>query len=243
MDSTRSPSGTTTGGPDSAAKISRLWPVISGAVAIVLVALLGGIILVRGNLPFEFDTKWMTEIVEDRVPVLEVGARAMDFLGGGWFGIFVVPIGIILIFLALKRRWASLYFLVATIVSAGLVQILKTLIDRPRPEDILIAVDAGSFPSGHTANAATLAVALTLLLWRWWVAAAGAVYVVLMMVSRTYLGAHWVSDTVGGLVLGAAVAVILWAPFAHRLKIEAEQHRSQRGGTTSLPVELAPKEQ
>jgi len=202
--------------------------VVSGALTVLVVALLGVIILVRGNTPFEFDAEWMGEVLEERVPVLEVGARLMDFLGGGWFGIYVVPIGVVVILLLCKRRWASLYFLIATILSAGLVQLIKGLIDRPRPEDILVAVDAGSFPSGHTANAATLAVALILLLWRWWVAAAGAAYIVLMALSRTYLGAHWISDTIGGFLLGAAVAVIVWAPFAHRLKLESQARRESR---------------
>lgn len=35
-----------------------------------------------------------------------------------------------------------------------------------------------------------------------------------MMLSRTYLGAHWISDTVGGMLVGVGVAVIIWAPFA-----------------------------
>jgi undecaprenyl-diphosphatase len=42
-----------------------------------------------------------------------------------------------------------------------------------------------------------------------------------MAVSRTYLGAHWISDTIGGLLLGAGVAVIVWTPLAYRLAAEA----------------------
>jgi hypothetical protein len=40
---------------------------------------------------------------------------------------------------------------------------------------------------------------------------------VLMMLSRTYLGAHWISDTIGGVLVGAGIAVIIWAPFANKL--------------------------
>lgn len=68
-----------------------------------------------------------------------------------------------------------------------------------------------------------MAVVLALVLRRGWIWAAGLVYTVIMLLSRTYLSAHWLSDTVGGLVLGSAVAVIVWAPLAHRLLVERER--------------------
>ena len=139
---------------------------------------------------------------------------------GGILGVFIVPLAAIAVLFLLKRRWAALYFAVASVVSALLVQIIKNLVGRPRPEEILVAADFGSFPSGHTANAATMAVALALILRRYWIWFAGAAYVVLMLLSRNYLGAHWLTDTLGGMVLGAGVAVIVWAPFAHRLHLE-----------------------
>ena len=191
----------------------------------VTVLALGLIIVIRGNVPFEADLEWMEEVLESRHPLLELPALLMDFIGGGWFGIFVVPIGGILLLCILRRFWAALYFGAASIVSAAAVQGLKALIGRPRPEDMLVTADVGSFPSGHVANAATLAVVLGIIVWRLWVWVAGAAYVVLMALSRTYLGAHWVSDTIGGLILGAAVAVIVWAPLANRLRVEADSKR------------------
>jgi len=125
----------------------------------------------------------------------------------------------------LKRRWGALFFLIASVVSAGVVQILKNTVDRPRPEQILVTADFGSFPSGHTANAATIAVVLALIVNRWWMWPVGAAYTACMLLSRNYLGAHWLTDTVGGLVLGAAVALIVWAPFAHRLHRETLRKR------------------
>jgi len=77
-----------------------------------------------------------------------------------------------------------------------------------------VTADVGSFPSGHSANAALIATTLGIIFWRTWVWVCGAVYTLLMMLSRTYLGAHWISDTVGGMLVGVGLAVIIWAPFA-----------------------------
>lgn len=206
-----------------AAAVSRRWPLISAATGTVLVAALGAIIAYRaGNLPFTFDTEWMEEVIEHRSPLWDVPALLMDWVGGNIVGIVILPLVIIVVLLALRRKWAAVYFTVATILSAGLVQILKNTFARPRPEDILVVADIGSFPSGHVANAATMAVVIGFLVQRAWVWVAGVAYVVLMMLSRTYLGAHWISDTVGGLVLGVSTAIIVWAPLAHRL------HRERR---------------
>jgi membrane-associated phospholipid phosphatase len=207
-----------------AARVSRRWPLVSGGMAVLLVAALGAIIAYRdNNLPFSFDLAFLGELVEHRSAFWNVPAFVMNNIGGGIIGTLVVPLAIAGLLLLFRMKWAALYFLIATILSAGLVQLLKNTFDRPRPQDILVASDLGSFPSGHTANAATMAVVLALVLRRVWIWAAGVVYTVVMLLSRTYLGAHWLSDTIGGLVLGSAVAVIVWAPLAHRLLTERER--------------------
>ena len=201
-------------------KVSRRWPVVSGIVAIVAAVLLGVIILIRGNLPFEADAEWMEEIIEHRNPVWELPSLVMNFLGGGWFA-YLVPLAIVVVLCVLRRFWSALFLAVSCILSAGIVQLLKEIVGRPRPEDMLVVSDFGSFPSGHSANAATLMVCVAIIVHRAWVWAAGAAYVVLMMVSRTYLGAHWVSDTIGGALVGIAVALIVWAPLARKLRVES----------------------
>jgi membrane-associated phospholipid phosphatase len=205
--------------PVTARKVTRRWPLVSGLVALAVVVAGGALIGLRES-NVEFDVEWMENLSENRSPFWEVPARLMDFLGGGWFGVFAVPIAIAVLLLLAKRRWGAIYFLIASILSALVVQLLKNLYDRARPEDILVVSDHGSFPSGHTANAATIAVTLGIILGRRWVWFAGLAYTVLMLLSRTYLGAHWLTDTLGGLLVGAGVAVIVWAPFATRLNAE-----------------------
>ncbi len=203
----------------TARKVTKRWPLVSGVVALAVVVAGGALIGLRES-NVEFDVDWMSNLSENRSPVWEVPALLMNWLGGGWFGVFAVPLGVALLLVLARRRWAAIYFLIASILSAGVVQLLKNLYDRARPEDILVVTDHGSFPSGHVANAATLAVTLGIIVGRTWVWVAGAAYTVLMLLSRTYLGAHWLSDTLGGLLIGAGIAVIVWAPFASRLNRE-----------------------
>lgn len=208
-------------------EIQRKWPLVSGIAALALVVLGGVLIAIRQSnvVPYEIDSEWMDELYENRTPFWESVARVFDFLGGGIFGVFVVPIAILVLLLVFKRRVGAMYFLIASVLSAALVQILKNTVDRPRPEQILVTADFGSFPSGHTANAATIAVVLAIIVNRWWVWALGTVWTLCMLLSRNYLGAHWLTDTIGGLVLGAAVAIIVWAPLAHRLHRETLRKR------------------
>lgn len=217
-------SAESTAGPSArtARTVSRLWPLVSGVVALAVVVAGGLLIMARTTAP-EFDSWWMALMADHRNPALQAVALVFNFVGGGWFSIFVVPVLVVVGLVLLRRYWAAAYFAVATVVSVGLVQLLKGLFGRVRPLDQLIASDTGSFPSGHVANAATMAAVLCIVFWRGWLWAAASVYTVLMMLSRTYLGVHWLSDTIGGLLLGAAVAVIVWAPLADRLRREAKR--------------------
>jgi undecaprenyl-diphosphatase len=203
-----------------AARISRRWQLISASAAVGLVVGLGFIIAIRGKEQFAFDTEWMAEIVEHRSPLWLGPALFFNYAGGGIVGSFVVPLVIFLLLLAFRRPWGATYFAAASILSVVCVQILKQTVGRARPTEILVHADLGSFPSGHTANAATMAVVLGIVFPFVWVRVVGAAWAILMAVSRTYLGAHWLSDTIGGLLLGAGVAIIVWAPLAYRLERE-----------------------
>lgn len=204
---------------DTARRVQRRWGFISGLSALAVGILIGVVIALRGNAALGVDDEWMEEIVEHRSPLWEVPSYVMDFLGGAIFAT-ILALAITVLFLVLRRRWTAIYFAVASLVSLTIVQVLKAVLGRDRPEDMLLSLESGSFPSGHVANAATLATLVAIIVWRWWAAAAGVVYVILMALSRTYLGAHWLSDTAGGLLIGAGAAIIVWAPFAARILSE-----------------------
>lgn len=207
-------------------RIHRVWPLVSAIATVVFAAAIGAAIALRaGNLPLQVDTNWFDEIAEERSIVWDVPALIMNWLGGGFMGVLVVPLVTVAILCFLRRFWAALYYAVAAALSVGVAQLLKGVFDRPRPEEMMVLSDAGSFPSGHVANAATIAVTVGIIVSKAWVWVAGVLYTILMMLSRTYLGVHWFSDTVGGLLVGVGVAIIVWAPFALRLQRELNEFR------------------
>lgn len=187
---------------------------VAGLVLLALACGLGYWILTRGEEPFSIDSWWNELVAGWGSPVLIAFSRFMNWAGGGWFAVLAVPIIGAIGLILLRRPWAAAFFLVAEAASAGAVQVLKHLFGRVRPEDIIVVSDYGSYPSGHVANAATLAVCAFVLFPRVWVAVVGVAWVVLMAFSRTYLHAHWLSDTLGGAMVGAGAVLLVAALFA-----------------------------
>ncbi|MDD7961647.1 phosphatase PAP2 family protein [Microbacterium thalli] len=205
-----------------ATDLRRLWPrrAISGSVLLVGGVLLGWWLFTQLGQPFDIDRWWNEWLPADPGPVGLVFGLVMNRIGGTWVGVFAIPIATAIALVLLRRPWAAGYFVVASAVSALAVQLIKGLVDRSRPEDILVTTDAGSYPSGHTANAATIAVVAVILFPRVWVLVAGVVWTLLMGLSRTVVHAHWASDTVGGMLIGAGVALIVAAMFTEQLERE-----------------------
>ncbi|MEK7863007.1 MAG: phosphatase PAP2 family protein, partial [Chloroflexota bacterium] len=78
--------------------------------------------------------------------------------------------------------------------------------ERSRTVDLLPSLHvpfAFSFPSGHVART-TFLLAIARGLPRWMVVAG----IVLMVATRVYLAEHWLSDTIGGVLLGVGVASV-----------------------------------
>ncbi|HWI31570.1 MAG TPA: phosphatase PAP2 family protein [Microbacterium sp.] len=209
-----------------------LWAGVSLFVAAMILG--AAIFFFRGNGPFLIDEWWMTLLAATRGKGLLGVSYVMNFLGAGWFGVFAVPIAVAVAFLIARRPWAAVFFVGSSIAGAALVQIMKHVFGRARPEEIIVISDFGSFPSGHVANAATIAVAVWVLFPRIWVALVGAAYILLMAFSRTYLGAHWFSDTIGGMLVGASAALLVAAAFARPLEREWGRKRLEEARSPSL---------
>jgi undecaprenyl-diphosphatase len=118
-----------------------------------------------------------------------------------------------LVLLAWRRHWLrTAAFTLAVLSSELFIGPVKAAVDRARPPGALIETSAASFPSGHAIATAVTAVGLVLVLarpgpsrWRWEVNA--VIFTSIMALSRVYLRAHWLSDTVAGALLGAGLAL------------------------------------
>ena len=143
-------------------------------------------------------------------PVVTV-AKVLAFFGGVWCT-WLIRAAVVAVLLR-RRHWLHLgAFVLAVVTSEALIGLLKQLVDRPRPLGTLIATSGASFPSGHAVAAAVTAVGLVIVLVpaghsRWVWERHAVLYASLMALSRTYLGAHWLSDVVAGGLLGSAIAI------------------------------------
>jgi membrane-associated phospholipid phosphatase len=139
-----------------------------------------------------------------------------------WFLLFshlgytygVVPFDVALVVaLAFRRRFRESIFAAAALAGSALLNLAtKELFARARPTlwDSIAPEHTYSFPSGHAMGSMTLAVVLVLLAWptRWRWIAMGAMgfFVVMVGLSRIYLGVHYPSD-----ILAGWAAAIAWA--------------------------------
>ncbi|MEX5718745.1 phosphatase PAP2 family protein [Geodermatophilus maliterrae] len=136
---------------------------------------------------------------------------ALSWLGSVWVNWPLRAAAMLL--LAWRRHWARLLaFGLAVVTSEAAIGPVKAAFDRPRPPGALIETSAAAFPSGHAIAGAVTAVGLVLVLappgrarlrWEVW----AVVFSAVMALSRVYLRAHWLSDTVAGALLGAGLAL------------------------------------
>ncbi|SEB51163.1 undecaprenyl-diphosphatase [Microbacterium hydrocarbonoxydans] len=182
-----------------------------GTGMLVAATLLGAAIVFGYTEPPAFDRWWNDAVDMYRTDAVLSFALVLNSIGGGWIAILLVPL-LLIAALLIARRWrAAVFAAVAFLASAGAVQLLKQLFGRARPEDMIVVSDYGSFPSGHTANAATIAVVLWLVFPRVWTALLGILWILAMALSRTLLSVHWATDTLGGALVGAGVVLVLGA--------------------------------
>jgi membrane-associated phospholipid phosphatase len=138
-------------------------------------------------------------------PLLD--AIALTVTLGAMPALALWPLGL----LARGRRREGWTALAALALSVGLSVALQVALGRPRPEEVRLILRLPappSFPSGHAAAAFAWAVLAGLQQRRRpWLRLGVAAAVAL---SRVYLGRHYPGDALGGAILGAGVAAVIY---------------------------------
>jgi undecaprenyl-diphosphatase len=162
---------------------------------------------------------------------LDAAMMLASFLGSAYFVIPMLALAAILL-LRRRRLAEAIYLSTAYAGSGALNYVLKLFFHRLRPD---LPWSPGtqdfSFPSGHAMNSFTFYVGLAVVVWlvagrrAGITALAGGLLVVLLVgLSRVYLGYHYVSDVLGGysaallwLVLWAVAFSAIWTRFRARI--------------------------
>jgi len=139
-----------------------------------------------------------------------------DFLGEAitMLGEQLIVVVIIAFIYFVYNKKAGEYIAYSVFFSASLNGVVKGLVKAERPFQIDDSIVGGrqetatgfSFPSGHTQNAATFytAIAKVFKNKKIWITA--GIIIVLVGISRIYLGVHFPRDVIAGIILGVAAA-------------------------------------
>ena len=130
---------------------------------------------------------------------------------GSFWGILIV---IFLVFLV--NRKVSYICLGAAIIQTSLNRVIKAIVRRPRPNvDVFIRESNFSFPSGH-AMAITCLYGLLIyylykseIRYRKLLIVICVLIIVLVSLSRVYLGVHYFSDIIGGILLSSSLVLYI----------------------------------
>lgn len=130
--------------------------------------------------------------------------------GDSWF----ILAALLIVWLVTKGNWHRLSALMAAgaLILAVVVIIIKFSIRRRRPEGKWGAIyrntDPHSFPSGHAARTAMLAV-VALALGPAWFGVLVVIWAPLVSLARVWMGVHYVSDVVVGILVGILAGLVV----------------------------------
>ena len=201
---------------------------LAGAVGIFL---LGGLIIaafgtwifvevgehVRSGTTQAFDEAVLRWLGAHHTKTFDAIMLEVTALGTGTVVIMIVAVAGLFLVLT-QHKYSAILLLASTLGGIVLNGILKIGFNRPRPSIFVPEVHAvsSSFPSGHAMSSAIvystvayLAARLHKRRWaRFLVMTAAFIVIVLICLSRLYLGVHYPSDVVAGVAIGLA-----WAGF------------------------------
>jgi membrane-associated phospholipid phosphatase len=220
--------------PDDSAVVTRTRarravPVAGGAVAacLVVVALLGAGVRTDFGPQLRLDGVVSEALYagDHRAVALNDLLEVLTAPGLSWFR-FVVFLPVLVLLVRRRAWWTVAWLLTAVALIGPLNTALKHYFGRVRPDFAQggARLESLSYPSGHSSGIATLVTVALVLAWplmaaraRHWALAVGVVLVLVVGLTRMWLGVHFLSDVLGGWALGvgwALLTALLFGAFA-----------------------------
>ena len=140
-------------------------------------------------------------------------AKFITNFGGA---IFLIGLTVLLIIL-IKNKKIGISIFANLVIITGLNQLLKRILQRPRPTEFRIVEETGySFPSGHSMVSMAFYGYLIYLIYKyvknkyikWSLIVLLSCLIVGIGTSRIYLGVHYTSDVLGGFLISVSYLVI-----------------------------------
>jgi undecaprenyl-diphosphatase len=182
------------------------------------------------------DADAVRDVASGRSSLLVTLAHAASFVGSGYV---IVPLAIVVCaILCWRRRRADAYAVALSAAGAiALSSVVKIMVGRARPPvHHLEAVSSGSFPSGHATQSTAFYLTLLMVLVtgkprsaRPAAAVAAVLLIIAIATSRVYLGVHYPSDVIAGMLLGGT-----WSVISRRASITTFSETSARAQPSAV---------
>lgn len=181
---------------------------------ILLLIFIFNLILIRNNLTSQFDTNIALYFANNVNEYLTSFFKFISFICSPKMMI-IINILLFIIFIV-KKKLANLIIIVSSLVSVIFNNLVKIIVRRPRP-DVLNLVNEGtySFPSGHSMISILFFGSIIYLLnknnnkYRKPLTCIFILFILLVGLSRLYLGVHFLTDVLSGYILGLLLLFII----------------------------------
>jgi undecaprenyl-diphosphatase len=199
---------------------------------------------VRSGSTQAFDDAVLRWMGQHRFPSLQPVILEITMLGTGTVVMMIVGVSALFLWLT-KHRYSALLLVIATAGAILLNNLLKLGFGRPRPQVFDWATNAvsWSFPSGHAMSATVVYSTVAYLaarlqrrfLHRFLTMLTAALLIIVIGLSRVYLGVHYPSDVIAGMIIGIA-----WAGFCMATLEAIQLYARNRAPRVLRHEQLAP---